>query len=61
MPKMIYLAFLLLLSLTACTPRIGVGVGGVVASSDGIAATEVVADTQSGVHGSVSMGTDMRL
>ncbi len=61
MPKMVTLAFLLLLCLTACTPHIGIGVGGVVASSDSIAATEVYADTQSGVHGNVSMGTDMGL
>jgi len=61
MPRMVSLAFLLLLCLTACSPRIGVGVGGVVATSDGIAASEVVADTQSGVHGSVSMGTDLGL
>ncbi len=59
--KVVTLAFLLLLCLTACSPLIGVGVGGVVASSDGIAASEVVADTQSGVHGSVSMGTDLGL
>ncbi len=59
--KVVTLAFLLLLCLTACSPRIGVGVGGVLASSDAIAASEVVADTQSGVHGSVSMGTDLGL
>ncbi len=61
MLKRINLAFLLILCLTACSPRIGVGVGGVVASSDGIAATEVVADSESGIYGSVSMGTDMGL
>ena len=61
MPRMVSLAFLLLLSLTACSPRVGVGIGGVMASSNGIAATEVVADTQSGVHGSVSMGTELGL
>ncbi len=61
MLKMINLAFLLLLCLTACSPRISVGVGGVVASSDSIAATEVYADSESGVHGSISMGTDMGL
>lgn len=59
--KVVNLAFLLLLSLTACSPRIGVSVGGVVASSDSIATSEVVADTQGGVHGSVSMGTDLGL
>jgi len=61
MPKIVTLAFLLLLCLTACTPRIGIGAGGVVASSEGIAVTEVYADTQSGVHGSVSTGTDLGL
>ncbi|UPT78573.1 hypothetical protein MN086_05335 [Sulfurovum sp. XGS-02] len=59
MPKMLHLAFLLMLSLTACTPRIGVG--GVVASSDGIAASEVVVDSQSGVHGNLSVGTHLEL
>lgn len=61
MLKMINLAFLLIVCLTACSPRIGVGVGGVVASGDGIAASEVYADSESGVHGSISMGTDMGL
>ncbi|MDM5263494.1 hypothetical protein PF327_04725 [Sulfurovum sp. XTW-4] len=61
MLKMITLAFLLLLCFTACSPRIGVGVGGAVASSDSIATTEVYADSESGVHGSVSMGTVLGL
>ncbi len=61
MLKMITLAFLLLLCFTACSPRIGVGVGGAVASSDSIAATEVYADSESGVHGNVSMGTVLGL
>lgn len=59
--KMISLAFLMLFCFTACSPRIGIGVGGVVASGDTIAASEVYADNESGVHGSVSMGTQMRL
>ena len=59
--KRISLSFLVMLCLTACSPRIGVGVGGVVASGDGIAASEVVADSENGVHGSISMGTDMGL
>ena len=61
MMKRISLSFLVMLCLTACSPRIGVGVGGVVASGDGIAASEVVADSENGVHGSISMGTDMGL
>ncbi|HSR73829.1 MAG TPA: hypothetical protein VLL31_03215 [Sulfurovum sp.] len=51
------LALLSMLCFTACTPRVGVGLGGVVASGDSIAASEVVAESDSGVHGSVSMGT----
>ncbi|GIU00002.1 hypothetical protein TSL6_05080 [Sulfurovum sp. TSL6] len=61
MLKIINLAFLLIVCLTACSPRIGVGVGGIVASGDSIAASEVVADSEHGVHGSISMGTDMGL
>jgi hypothetical protein len=61
MLKIVNLSFLLMVCLTACSPRIGVGVGGVVVSGDDIAASEVVADTKSGVHGSISMGTDMGL
>lgn len=37
------------------------GVGGVVISDDGIAASEVLADSQTGIHGSITMGSDMRL
>ena len=61
MLRRINLSFLVMLCLTACSPRIGVGIGGVVASDDGIAASEIHADNESGVHGSVSMGTDIRL
>lgn len=59
--KMFSLAFFMIFCFTACSPRVGIGVGGVVASGDGIAATEVYADNESGVHGSVSMGTSIRL
>lgn len=59
--KMISLSLLVILVLTGCTPNIGVGVGGVAISDDGIAASEVLADSQTGIHGSVSMGSDMRL
>ncbi len=61
MKKILSLSLFLILSFTACSPRVGVGIGGVVASSDGIAASEVYADSESGIHGSVTMGTDIRL
>ena len=59
--KIILLSLCVMLFLTGCSPKIGVGVGGVVISDDGIAASEVLADSQTGIHGSVIMGTDMRL
>ena len=58
---MISLSFFVILVLTGCTPNIGVGIGGVVISDDGIAASEVLADSQTGIHGSVTMGSDMKL
>ena len=61
MMKMIGLSLLFIVGLTACSPRIGVGVGGIVASSDGMTASEIVADSETGIHGSVTMGTDIRL
>jgi len=61
MIKVISLAFVLMLSLTACSPRVGIGLGGVVASGDDIAASGVYADTEGDVHGSVSMGTTVGL
>jgi len=59
--KTISLSLFVILFLTSCTPNIGVGVGGVIISDDGIAASEVLADSQTGIHGSVTMGSDMRL
>ena len=53
--------FFLLLSLTACSQNVGVGVAGVGTSGDGSAATEIHADSETGIHGSVTMGTDIRL
>lgn len=55
----LFLTFLVFL--TACSPRIGAGVGGVVISGDGMTASQVYADTETGIHGSVTMGTDIRL
>lgn len=59
--KILSLALFLVLCLTACSPRIGAGIGGVVISGDGMTATELIADSETGVHGSVTMGNDIRL
>ena len=49
--------------LTACSQNIGYGVGvtGVTSSGNSAAATEIFADSETGIHGSVVMGADMRL
>ncbi len=59
--KTISLYFVLILFLTGCASNIGVGVAGVAVSSNGMAASEVVADSETGVYGSIAMGTDMRI
>jgi predicted secreted hydrolase len=59
--KIIGLSMLLMLALSACTPRVGVGIGGVAVSGNEAAASELYADSETGVHGSVSMGTAIRL
>ncbi len=61
MMKIISLSLFILLLLVGCSPKIGVGIGGVAISDDGMAASEVIADSQTGIHGSVTMGSDMRL
>ena len=59
--KTISLSLFIMLFLTSCSPKIGVGVGGVVISDDGLAASEVLVDSETGIHGSVTMGLDMKL
>lgn len=59
--KAIGLSFFVILFLTGCAPNIGVGIGAVAVSPDGRAATEILADSQTGIHGSVTLGTDIRL
>ncbi len=59
MMKTIGLSLFLILFLTACSPRIGASVGGVVISGDDIAASEVTADSDTGIQGSLSTGSDM--
>jgi hypothetical protein len=60
--KMIGLFFLLIF-LTACSQNVGFGVGvaTVGTAGDNMAATEIIADSETGIHGNVSMGTDIRL
>ena len=59
--KLLSLSLFIVLLFTGCSPRIGVGIGGVIASGDGIAASEVLVDSDTGIHGNVAVGTDMRL
>jgi hypothetical protein len=59
--RLLGLSLFLFLLLTACTPRIGVGIGGVAVSPDGMTASEVVADSQTGIHGNITTGADIRL
>jgi hypothetical protein len=54
----------LILFLTACTPGIGAGIGvaGISNDSGGSAVgTEIIADSETGIHGSVAMGTDINM
>ena len=62
--KLILSILFLILFLTGCTPSIGVGVGVAGVSNvgnGGVAGTEIIADSESGVHGSVVMGTDINM
>lgn len=59
--KTIGLSMLLIFVLSACTPRVGVSIGGVAVSSNEVAASELYADSETGVHGSVSTGTALGL
>ncbi|RRS30176.1 MAG: hypothetical protein P794_08140 [Epsilonproteobacteria bacterium (ex Lamellibrachia satsuma)] len=59
--KIIGLSLLLLLFLSGCTPSIGVGLGGTAISGNTASTSEVYADSENGVHGSVGVGTDINL
>jgi hypothetical protein len=59
--KLLSLSLFIVIFFTGCSPRIGVGIGGVAVSPDGMAASEILVDSETGVHGSITMGTDMRL
>jgi len=62
--KLLSLSLFIILFLTACTPSIGVGVG-VAGVNDigggGVAGTEIIADSETGIHGSVVMGTNINM
>ena len=55
--------FVFLILLTACSQNVGAGIGvaGVNTSENSVAATNIIADSETGIHGSISMGTDIRL
>ena len=59
--KTIILFFAGMLLLAGCTPSIGIGIGGTAISGNSVAASEIYADSESGVHGSVGVGTDIGL
>ena len=47
------------LFLTSCTQNVGIGLGvaGMTTAGDNVAATEITADSQTGIHGSISTGS----
>ena len=62
--KAIGLSLFVILFLIGCTPRLGVGVGVAGVSNiggSGVAGTEIIADSETGIHGSIVMGTDINL
>ncbi len=60
--KTIGLTIFVMLFLTGCVQSVGMGIGGVVGSVDGgMVASEVHTNSQTGTHGSISMGRDIRL
>ncbi len=59
--KSILFSIITLILLSGCTPSIGLGIGVAGVSNDGIAGTEIIADSQTGIHGSVVMGADIDL
>jgi hypothetical protein len=60
--KTITLSLFILLLITGCSPHMGVGIGGVTSiGNNGVGASEIHVDETGGVHGSVGVGTDIRL
>lgn len=55
--------FFLLMFLTACSQHVGYGIGvaGVSSSADAGVGTGIYADSETGIHGNVAVGTDIRL
>lgn len=60
--RFIFTLFLIVF-FTGCSQNVGYGIGvaGVSTSGNSIAGTEIIADSETGIHGSVSVGTDIRL
>lgn len=61
--KTILLSLFIILSLTGCSQNVGYGLGvaGIAASGNNVAGTEIFADSETGIHGSVVVGNDIRL
>ena len=57
------LSAVLVIFLTACSQNLGYGIGvaGVSSTNNSVAGTEIILDSQTGIHGSVVAGTDIRL
>jgi hypothetical protein len=60
--KLLGILFVVLF-LTSCAQNVGYGLGvaGIAATGNNIAATEIIADSETGIHGSVGIGTDIGL
>jgi len=52
--------FAMLLSLSACTPNLGMGVGAVAMSPESTSGTTLFADTQTGIHGQFIVDSGMQ-
>lgn len=61
MMRLLGLSLLFMVCFSACSPRIGIGVGVGGVAGDGVAASQVIADSETGIHGSVTTGADIRL
>ncbi len=60
--KLLGLLFIVLF-LTSCAQNVGFGLGiaGIGTAGNNVAATEIIADSQTGIHGNVGVGTDIGL
>jgi hypothetical protein len=59
--KLIGLSLFIVLFITACTPHVGIGIGSAATLGNGSIGVSEVHINESGVHGSVGVGTDINL